>query len=421
MPIHPQDRPLLAMQWEGVTYLDGTLPFGLRSAPKIFSALADGLMWILHSRGVTSALHYLDDFLLIGPPSTQACQATLCSTLSTCKELGLPVAPEKTEGPVTTLTFLGIEIDTVAGQLRLPQEKLRDLQATIRKWMQSGARPVPRRSGKKRDLLSLIGLLNHAATVVWPGRGFLRTLIDASATTPHLDHWVHLNAPARADISWWHTFMDHWNGISLVPPAAPAYFITSDASGSWGCGALHYNQWLQLAWPPEWLGVPIAPKELVPIVLAVALWGPQWAGTNVCCWCDNSAVVWAINKGSARDPKLMSLLCSLCFFCAVYKVILTARHLPGIRNSSADALSRNNTKLFFALNPQASPLPTLIPSKLQELVLNRALLWTSLNWTRLFSATLVTASRLPHAQPTVPPCVATTTSATDSRSKTHSP
>ena len=167
--------------------------------------------------------------------------------------------------------------------------------------------------------------------------------------------------------------------------------------------------------------MPIAPKELVPIVLAVALWGPQWAGTKVCCWCDNSAVVWAINKGSARDPKLMRLLRTLCFFCAVYKVILTVCHLPGVHNSSADALSRNNTKLFLALNPQASPLPTLIPSELQELVFNRALLWTSLNWTRLFNATLETAWLLPRAQPTVPPCVATTTSATDSRSKTHSP
>ena len=48
-------------------------------------------------------------------------------------------------------------------------------------------------------------------------------------------HWL-----ARADISLRHTFIDHWNGISLVPPAAPAHFITSDASGSWGCGALHY-------------------------------------------------------------------------------------------------------------------------------------------------------------------------------------
>ena len=137
--------------------------------PRLFSALTDGLMWILHSRGVTSALHYLDDFLLLDSPSTQTCQAALCSKLSTCEELGFPVAPEKTEGHGTVLTFLGIEIDTVDCQLRLPQEKLRDLQATIRKWMQSGARPVPRRSDKKQDLLSLIGHLNHAVTVVRPG------------------------------------------------------------------------------------------------------------------------------------------------------------------------------------------------------------------------------------------------------------
>ena len=57
VPIHPLDCPLLGMQWEGVTYVDGALPFGLCSMPKIFSALADGLMWILHSRRVTSALH----------------------------------------------------------------------------------------------------------------------------------------------------------------------------------------------------------------------------------------------------------------------------------------------------------------------------------------------------------------------------
>ena len=44
VPIHPLDRPLLGMQWEGVTYVDGVLPFSLGSAPKIFSALADGLM-----------------------------------------------------------------------------------------------------------------------------------------------------------------------------------------------------------------------------------------------------------------------------------------------------------------------------------------------------------------------------------------
>ena len=39
--IHPED--LLGMRWDGRIFVDKTLPFGLRSAPMIFSALADAL------------------------------------------------------------------------------------------------------------------------------------------------------------------------------------------------------------------------------------------------------------------------------------------------------------------------------------------------------------------------------------------
>ena len=72
VPVHPEDRPRLGMQWKGAIYLDTTLSFGLRSAPKIFSALADGLLWILHSKGADLSLHYLDDFLIMGPPDSPA-------------------------------------------------------------------------------------------------------------------------------------------------------------------------------------------------------------------------------------------------------------------------------------------------------------------------------------------------------------
>ena len=43
IPVHPHDRPLLGMQWEGSLYDDPMLPFGLRSAPKVFNAVADAL------------------------------------------------------------------------------------------------------------------------------------------------------------------------------------------------------------------------------------------------------------------------------------------------------------------------------------------------------------------------------------------
>ena len=110
----------------------------------------------------------------------------------------------------------------------------------------------------------------------------------------------------------------------------------------WGvgrCAAIFNDRWFQLEWPSQWSDTNIAPKELVPIVVAVALWGPQWAGQKICSRCDSIAVVCAINKRSARDPVFSRLLCILCMLCAVYDITLVACHLPGLQNASADALS----------------------------------------------------------------------------------
>ena len=212
VPVHPSDQCLLAVTWEGTVYTDRALPvFGLRSAPKLFSALINAMMWVLHDRGVGAALHYLDDFLVLGPPASTVCEEALSCTLALCAELGFPVATEKTEGPATTITFLGIELDSMAGQVRFPEHKLTRLLSTISLWMKQSESPTSRSSCKKRDLLSLIGQLNHTASVVRPGRAFLRNLIDAASTVHDLDHWVHLNLNARADITWWHTFLQTWN------------------------------------------------------------------------------------------------------------------------------------------------------------------------------------------------------------------
>ena len=47
VPVHLDDRFLLGMQWRGNFFIDLALPFGLRSAPYIFSAVADLLEWIV--------------------------------------------------------------------------------------------------------------------------------------------------------------------------------------------------------------------------------------------------------------------------------------------------------------------------------------------------------------------------------------
>ena len=94
------------------------LPFGLRSAPKIFSAVAHTLAWILLQ------LHYLDDFLLLGQPGSAQWSPELAQTLQGCQELVVPIVHHKTEGPSCQLMFLGIHIDTVQMELNLPRDKL---------------------------------------------------------------------------------------------------------------------------------------------------------------------------------------------------------------------------------------------------------------------------------------------------------
>ena len=132
VPVHPEDRHLLGIHHDSATYVDAALPFGLRSVPKIFNALADGLEWIMIKHGVAHAIHYLDDFLFLGPPDSLVCQQSLTQALAICQNLGVPVAMHKCEGPATTLTFLGIELDTIEMEMRLPLKKLSRLQEIIR-------------------------------------------------------------------------------------------------------------------------------------------------------------------------------------------------------------------------------------------------------------------------------------------------
>ena len=158
VPVNPQDWWLLGMQWEDSLFMDTTLPFGLRSAPKIFRALADVAEWIIKQRGVYFCLHYLEDFLMIGP-DRETCATDMQVVLETFGELGLPVTANKLEGLCSHLTFLGLELDSVALEMRLPQDKLSELQQLFSLW--SG-----RRSCRKKELESSVGKLSQANRVI---------------------------------------------------------------------------------------------------------------------------------------------------------------------------------------------------------------------------------------------------------------
>ena len=209
IPVHPDDRSLIAMTWKEKIYVDTVLPFGLRSAPKIFSAVADALEWILLEQGISVCLHYLDDFLTMGKANTEECERNLQLIKRICEFLGVPLKVEKIEGPSSILVFLGILLDTTKQEISLPHQKLEELKRLVTAWR-------GRSSCTKRELLQLIGKLAHATKVVVPGRTFLRRMIDTSMTVKHLDHHIKLRSEFASDLAWWDCFLPIWNAKSMM-------------------------------------------------------------------------------------------------------------------------------------------------------------------------------------------------------------
>ena len=76
----------------------------------------------------------------------------------------------KTEGPCSTIKFLGIEFDSQALEIRLPEDKLEKLRSLLGHWK-------GRETGKKGDLVSLIGSLQHASKAIL-GRAGLPCIVS---------------------------------------------------------------------------------------------------------------------------------------------------------------------------------------------------------------------------------------------------
>ncbi len=94
------------------------------------------------------------------------------------------------------------------------------------------------------------------------------------------------------------------------------------------------GEWLQLKWPEVWRDIHITVKELLPVVMVVAIWGHKWKGKSVKYQCDNATVVAIINTTS---EKAMYLMQTAFFLLTYHDIRVWVQHLPGAENRSTDA------------------------------------------------------------------------------------
>ena len=380
VPVSPLDRIWLGTCWKDQIYVDSKLPFSLRSAPKNFTAIADALEWCMAKEGVQAVYHYLDDFIILGPPGSEVCRESLQILHKVCKDLGVLLAPEKQEGPSSVITFLGITIDTNSQELRLPEEKLKRLLDTLAQWER-------RKSCTRKELESLIGSLQHACTVIQPGRTFMRNAIPLLKVAKCQHHRIRLSVELRSDLAWWRLFASHWNGrVLVIPPNAKRVKISSDASGSWGCGAWYNDSWFYLPWRESSTSLHITVKEMAPIIIAAIIWGQAWKGAQVSAFCDNTTVVAALNNRSCKEKHVMHMLRVLFFIEAHHQFKITATHVAEASNTLADHLSRNQPRLFLSMHKTAQSYPSYVDPSLLQWLLDPQQDWTSPAWTRRFNS-----------------------------------
>ena len=353
VPISPCDYWLLIFEWQGCFYVDMFLPFGLRTAPRIFNLFAEALHWIFETLYEWNVTHYLDDFLFVFPAGTDSdpISKTFDQVLAT---FGLSKAAEKdSQGRV--VVHLGFEFDSSAMEIRLPPNKKQRALDAINSLLSSSTVSLS-------SLESTLGFLSHCCQVVPLGRPFLRHLYSliSRCTTQR----------AAKDLRWWLRFLTSWSAVSMIQPSRPIYDIATDASGIKGIGGVFQRQVFSKRIPARHRLKHINWKEMFAVLYAFLLWHQSWRGGSVRLACDNATVVDAISKCSMKGNSLRPLQ-DILLVAAVFDITLSAFWIPSEENIVADAASRHDFGKLANLGLQVSPQkPSLKISTLRQTLSN---------------------------------------------------
>ena len=359
LPLNPECYNLTGFKLQGYYYYDKCVPMGASSSCQTFERFSDALLHILKSHyQVKHIVKVLDDFLLIGE-SRELCQHALDSFTHLAHRINLPLAAHKTEGPTQCLTFLGIQIDTLKGELSIPQGK-------IIKYTSDILAALKTESVTLKELQSLTGKLQFVSTIVPVGRSFLRRLYDLSINKrPHAT--IKLGAGAMGDLVTWLTFLKDYNAkelyltrLNLTTHTDHIYTDSSDI----GYGGTFRNEYFYGEFPRSWLEYDIQVREFFPILLLITIKADCFANSHLTIRTDNSSVAAAINTQTSKNKNLMQLLRKFVLSLLKNNIKCTAYHIAGKKNTISDALSRLQlTKALFLyqqLGYKPKPLP--VPS-----------------------------------------------------------
>ena len=340
-PINKEDWRYLGMQFEDKLLIDICLPMGLSTSCAIFQVISNSLAWLFETTHPDCEMfNYIDDFLILAS-SHQRCQEALSEFLSCLEYLGFPVSPQKTVLPCTHIEFLGLGIDSSHLSFFVPLSKKEKYGREITNF-------IAKKVHRVHSIQKLVGKLTFLCATFLPGKALLAGLYQNLSGILSSNKWAQrrLNENVRADLRVWRSFLSQPEGkpfkFIFAGSQEASHSIISDASGSVGYGCVFDNWWFNGVWQDEWWTKQnIALLELMPIYIAVKLWGDKISDTVLSIQTDNQALVAMINTFFSKEKMINTLLKDLALFCMTHNIVLRVRHIAGSLNVMADKLSRN--------------------------------------------------------------------------------
>ena len=313
--------------------------FGLKTAPAWASVVSAELVRILEANGIRVVGCFLDDILIAGD-SKQECKEALEKARQIMQQLGIP-SNEKTVGPKSPsegIVFLGVYIQTNEMRFSISEEHRMYAIDRIESVLEA-------RKATKGDLASIAGVLTWISFVFTPGRSRRQPIYDAArlGSSGHKSDVVVIKGELQRLLKWWHSTLTAADFVgtrvwdSQFSP--DTVLLHTDASGEdgWGgcIGHLHFVG----PWSKELADESMLFKEMVPVMIIVAILAPAVAETVFGIAVDNTGVAFSVNKLCCKDTKTLRLIQQFASDLDAYGHTALGAHVRRERNTHADELS----------------------------------------------------------------------------------
>ena len=326
--------------------------------------------------------------------SYSMCTYYMAKLQDICDFIGAPLSPDKIQGPIQIINFLGLTLNFLKQVVQIPLEKIHKAIAQIDCLLSSQHNKKNMRGKVQiKQIQKLTGLLNFICKAVPCRHPFLHWLynlqakalpshVRAPCAKPKPHHKVCLDRGLQKDLLMWKHFLAdpdfqmhrEVKFIHLISELNQGLQIFVDAASnallSFGCifpeqGLWAHGHWLISFFKQQKPSISLL--ELFAIVIAVDMWAPMLQGKQIRLHSDNEATVFCLNKKSSKNRKCMYLLRHLTLTCMQFQIYVTVQHYQGKRNILADALSRGKIQSFCQLSETTHPMScnlTLLPASL---------------------------------------------------------